>query len=81
MDLHGFSPRLIADLTGVSLKTAQRWKLAGHAPPIASQLTDVLWTPENYQITPGDPRAIPYRAQQLRDLQHEITRPRQFVLL
>jgi Phage protein len=103
MDLHGFSPRLIAQLTGVSLKTAQRWKRAGRAPPIAAKLMELtahadlgslapswrgfrlvagmLWTPENYQLTPGDLRAIPYRTQQLRDLEKEIARPRQFVLL
>ncbi len=85
MDLYGLSPRIIADLTGVSLKTARRWKHAGQAPAIASQLikikahadlgalerswtgfrliTGTLWTPENYQLTPGDLRAIPYRAQ------------------
>jgi hypothetical protein len=103
MDLYGLSARTIADFTGVSLKTAQRWKHNGHAPAIAAQLIEirayadlgalapswagfrltpgVLWTPENQRLTPGDLRAIPYRKQQLNDLQREMARPRQFVLL
>jgi hypothetical protein len=103
MNLHGLTPRLIAELTGVSLKTAQRWKRASRAPKIAARLMEItahadlgalapswrgfrliagtLWTPENYQLTPGDLRAIPYRAQQLRDYERELARPRQFVLI
>jgi transposase len=30
MELYGYSARMIADLTGVSLKTAQRWKHTTH---------------------------------------------------
>jgi hypothetical protein len=103
MELHGLSARTIADLTGVSLKTAQRWKHQGHAPAIADQLIEIraqadlgalapswagfrvtpgiLWTPENQQLTPGDLRAIPYRAQQLRDLERALKEPKQFSLL
>ena len=40
-----------------------------------------LWTPENQRLTPGDLRAIPYRAQQIKDYERELARPRQFVLL
>jgi hypothetical protein len=38
MDLYGVSTTLITQLTGVSLKTAQRWKLQGFAPPLGAQL-------------------------------------------
>jgi hypothetical protein len=38
MELYGLSPQLIADLTGVSLKTATRWKRAGQLLPMAAQL-------------------------------------------
>ena len=94
---------LIAELTGVSLKTAQRWKNANHVPRPAEQLLELkitanlgyhapawegfriagelLWTPENQKIGPNDIRAIPYRAQQLRDYEQELARPRQFLLL
>jgi hypothetical protein len=41
----------------------------------------ILWTPENHQLTPGDLRAIPYRRQQLKDLQNALREPKQFTLL
>ena len=103
MDLTGLPASLIASLTGVSLKTATRWKRANHLPVTAAALLELklsadlghhskdwsgfriagelLWTPENQKIGPNDIRAIPYRAQQLRDYERELARPRQFVLL
>jgi len=39
-----------------------------------------LWTPENAPITPGDIRAIPYRRQQLDELQRLALEPRQWEL-
>jgi hypothetical protein len=42
MDLYGVSSTLIAELTGVSLKTAQRWKHQGFAPPAAAKLLQML---------------------------------------
>jgi uncharacterized protein DUF3653 len=103
MDLYGLTARMIAELTGVSLKTAQRWKHQGFAPAIAAQLIEIraqadlgalerswagfriapglICTPENIKLTPGDLRAIPYRAQQIREYEREMQRPRQFVLL
>ena len=41
MDLYGVSAPLIAELTGVSLKTAQRWKHQGFAPPLAAKLLEI----------------------------------------
>jgi Phage protein len=38
-------------------------------------ITGMIWTPENYKLTPGDLRAIPYRAQQLRDYERQMARP------
>lgn len=103
MDLYGLSARMIADLTGASLKTAQRWKRAGRLPAIAARLLELrirqdlgthdatwagfkilkneLWTPERHRFTAAELRAIPYRMQQLRELEREMQRPRQFVLL
>jgi Phage protein len=40
-----------------------------------------LWTPERHRLTADELRAIPYRMQQLRELEREMQRPRQFVLL
>ena len=44
MDMYGESASLIAELTGVSLKTAQRWKHQGFAPPLAAQLLHIKLT-------------------------------------
>ena len=41
MELYGVSSTLIAELTGVSLKTAQRWKQQGFAPPVAAKLLEL----------------------------------------
>ena len=103
MDLYGLPPRMIAELAGVSVKTARRWKRANHIPDVARQLIElkesadlghlatpwagfrvtdnVLWTPENQAVSPGDIRAIHYRQQQIRAYERELQRPRQFVLL
>jgi hypothetical protein len=103
MDLYGVSTTLIVELTGVSLKTAQRWKHQGFAPPLGAKLLKLqlghdlgafaepwtgfrvhqglLWTPENASLTPGELRSVPYRREQLRALQLELARPRQFTLL
>lgn len=39
-----------------------------------------LWTPEGTPITPGDIRAIPYRREQLRELERAARAPRQWEL-
>ncbi|MET0499629.1 MAG: DUF3653 domain-containing protein [Steroidobacteraceae bacterium] len=41
---------------------------------------DQIWTPEGSAITPGDLRAIPYRTQQLRELQRQLAEPKQWQL-
>jgi len=39
-----------------------------------------LWTPEGAPLTPGDLRAIPYRREQLAELERRAREPRQFEL-
>lgn len=39
-----------------------------------------LWTPEDAPVTPGDVRAIPYRREQLRELERRARGPRQWEL-
>jgi hypothetical protein len=41
MELYGLSPALIAKLTGVSLKTAQRWKRQGFAPALGAKILEL----------------------------------------
>jgi Phage protein len=36
-----------------------------------------LWTPENARLRPGDLRAIPYRREQLRELERQLAEPQQ----
>jgi hypothetical protein len=103
MDLYGLSPLAIAELSGVSIKTARRWKKNGHVPALAKRLIEItssadlghlekawkgfriadglLWTPERQKVSPGDIRAIQYRAEQLREYELELRRPKQLKLL
>lgn len=39
-----------------------------------------LWTPENSSVTPGDVRAIPYRAQLIAELERTLAQPKQWTL-
>jgi hypothetical protein len=61
MDLYGVSAQLIAELTGVSLKTAQRWKHQGFLPPPADKLLQLKITKDLGAF------AQPWEGFQLRD--------------
>lgn len=39
-----------------------------------------LWTPEGTSVTPGDVRAIPYRAQLVAELERTLAQPQQWTL-
>lgn len=105
MDLstYGLPVLLLAQVTGVHLDTARRWKRAGkvpahYAPLIALRIegdlgliTDQwkgfrlaqgdLWTPEGTPVSPGEVRAIPYRRDQIRELERRLSTPQQWQLI
>jgi len=44
-------------------------------------IDEELWTPEKHRYTAAELRAIPYRLEQLRELERDARRPRQYLLL
>jgi len=85
---YGLPVRLLADITGVHIDTARRWKRRGYIPGAHGQLValrtsgdlgvlskrwagfklirDQLYTPDGWDVRPGEIRSIPLRIQQLR---------------
>jgi hypothetical protein len=102
MDIYGLSALLLAQITGVHLDTAKRWKRAGRIPEphrtivrlrTQGDLGDItgswrgfrlaqheLWTPEGTRVSPGEIRAIPYRREELKELQRRLAEPQQWKL-
>lgn len=70
MDLYGISPAAISSATGVSIRTAAKWKLRD----------GFLWSPEGERFAPGHILALMYKAQLADELERKLALPQQHCL-